>query len=113
VSNYVISNEQTTIFNNLTNSICSLLEETRAGCIDIVSNRIYLEETGEWTTYSDKNDLIFLFSLEEVLTEFACFKMGGENLGLVSIKNQEKFDELFGNFIELMAIDEQALKDML
>ena len=113
MSNYVISNEQTTIFNNLTNSICSLLEETRAGCIDIISDRIYLEETGEWVAFSARNDKSFLISLEEILTEFACHKMGGENLGLVSIKDQEKFDSLFRNFIELMEIDESHLKDML
>ncbi|MFA5830442.1 MAG: hypothetical protein WC878_01295 [Candidatus Paceibacterota bacterium] len=113
MSNYVISEEQTTAFDNLKNSICLLLEETKQGVIDIVSNRIYLEQTGEWTVFSGKNDHSYLLTLEEVLTEFACHRMGGENLGLVSIKDQEKFDSLFNGFVELMEIDERFLKDSM
>jgi len=113
MSNYVISTEQTTVFNNLVKSIGTLLKTRKTEAIDVVSEKFYLYATGEWTIFSGKNATHPApFSLELLFTEFACHKMGGINLNLVSIKNQEKFDQLFSEFIEFLKIDEEYLKEL-
>jgi len=112
--NYVISAEQTRVFSEYAEHIGFLLKEKNLQAVDIVSQKFYLHQNGEWTIFSGRNaSHPAPFSLDLILTEFACHKMGGWNIGLMSIKNQEKFNELFADFIGLMKVDEEYLKGNL
>lgn len=110
MSNYIITPEQIALFNEYVKSICFLLKEKKLEAVDIVSQKFYLYQNGEWIIFSGMNiSHPSPFSVDLLLTEFACHKMGGWNLGLMSIKDQETLDKLFADFIELMKIDEQYL----
>ncbi|MCX6738426.1 MAG: hypothetical protein NT098_00015 [Candidatus Parcubacteria bacterium] len=108
--NYVISNEQKDLYHEIKKRLCFLMLKSKREILDVVSNRIYLCEDGEWTIISEKNEVTEgVLSLHILLTEYACHLMGGRNLGMMVIKDQEAFDQLFNGFVELMKIDQEFL----
>ncbi len=110
MSNYVISNEQKDLYHELKDRLVYLILKSKREILDIVSNRIYLCEDGEWTIISEKHEVTEgTLSLHVLLTEYACHLMGGRNLGIMVIKDQETFNRLFNGFIELMKVDEEFL----
>ena len=108
--NYVISKEQKYCFSDLRDRLVYLILKNKQETLDVVPNRIYLCEDGEWTIISEKHEVIEeIRSLHVLLLEYACHLMGGRNLGLIAIKDQKSFDQLFNGFIELMKVDEEFL----
>jgi len=95
------SPEQERRFSEAITNICALLKKNEAS--NVLHNTLYLHQdrTWSWRFESSGADLGHA-SLDRIMLEFACFQMGGFNLDLVCIKDQETFDELWSDLLARM-----------
>lgn len=102
------SPEQEWLFSEAITRIRALLKEREL--IDVLPQFLYLHKDGAWSLRFDSTGCdMHLPTLEKIMLELACHEMGGVNLGLMCIKDQETFDKLFDKLLGYMRETEARL----